>query len=207
MVDGVGVEAFDEAQFVGDPAGVGQEITDPGATLPVLPEGLDRREHELAVGLACHGAEALAADVGIGQWLSMEFEQLRLVVEEIDMGGRAILKQINGVLGLGRMMRPCLRRKRWTWVGCRGPARSEQLAQSRKPQACARATEELAAGFTKQEFLVGHQRVHSLVRASSRFSTVLQTTVQAASSTGFTLDGGVISPVRIHWAASSGWRV
>ena len=112
MVDGVGVEAFDKAQFVGDPAGVGQEITDPGATLPVLPEGLDRREHQLAVGLARHGAEALAADVGIGQGLSMAFEQLRLVVKEIDMGGRAVLKQINGVLGLGRMMRPCLRRGR-----------------------------------------------------------------------------------------------
>ena len=73
MVHGVGVHAFDEAQFVGDTACVGQKITHPSPTLSVLAEGFYRREHEFPIGLARHGAEAFAADVRIGQRLPMAF--------------------------------------------------------------------------------------------------------------------------------------
>ena len=73
MVHSVGVHAFDETQFVGDTACVRQKITHPGPALTVLAEGFYWREHEFAIGLARHGAEAFAADVGIGQRLSVAF--------------------------------------------------------------------------------------------------------------------------------------
>ena len=81
---------------------MGHEGTHPGTALAVLLEWLDRGQHELSIGLASHGAEASVAQVGFRNRLAVQFRQLRLVIEQVHMGRRAVHEEVNDAFRLGR---------------------------------------------------------------------------------------------------------
>lgn len=101
VVDGIGVHAFHEAEAVGDLGDVGEEVGDPGTGSAALVEGFDRGEEPLAVCLAGHGAETLAADVFLRDGLAVVALEAGLEVEEIDVGWGAVLEEVDDVLGAG----------------------------------------------------------------------------------------------------------
>ena len=67
-------------------------------------ERLNRFQHEFALGVARHGAETFAAKVFLRDRRAVQLVQTRLVVEEIDVSGSAVLEKVNDPLGLGGKM-------------------------------------------------------------------------------------------------------
>ena len=102
MVDGLRVHRADDRDVIRDLACVGQEIADPLAALAALlemGEALADREAFLAGG---HSGEALALADGIRQILPVDFYEMRLVVEKVDVRGAAGLEKVDHAFRLGR---------------------------------------------------------------------------------------------------------
>ena len=101
MVDRLGPEGFHEAEFIDDFRGVGEQRADPGSGFAVLGE-LELGAGEWQDGLLSrHAGEALAGADMIGEGLAVEFLELRLVVEEVLLGGAAGHEEIDDALRLG----------------------------------------------------------------------------------------------------------
>ena len=102
MIDLFGVHAFNEANVVGDLARVLHEVADPGPAFAVLLVGFDGSEKLSLVSRGGHRAEALAFHVTGGNRLSVALFELRLVVEELEVGRAAILEEKDDAFGFRR---------------------------------------------------------------------------------------------------------
>ena len=102
MVHLFGVQTVNKAKFVSDARSVWQKVADPGSGLASLPKRFHRSQHDLSRSVARHCAETFFADVFLRQRLTVHLNQLRFVVEEINMSRAAVLKQIDHSLGFGR---------------------------------------------------------------------------------------------------------
>lgn len=107
VVDGLGMHGADYGDIIGHARGVGQEVADPlatGAALLELGQALADGKIFLTGGHAC---EALALSDGIGEILTVDFFQVWLVVEEIDVGWTARLEKVDDALRLWGEMGGC----------------------------------------------------------------------------------------------------
>ena len=107
MVYLLGVHAFNEADIIRRRAGMRHEITRPRTALAVLLEGLNRREHQLALRIPRHRAKTFARHKLLGHRLPVHFFLQRLVIKQIRMRRRAVHEKINYPLRLGRKMWKC----------------------------------------------------------------------------------------------------
>ena len=85
--------------------------------------------------------------------LAVEFVELRLVVEELQLAGAAGHEEVDDALGLGAVVRR-LRRERVG--GRRGLVRREQRRQGDRAEAHAAVAEEVAAGAAEEAEGVSH---------------------------------------------------
>ena len=113
VVDGLRVHRVHEAEVLRDTAGVGDELGQHDAVLVVgvaVEAELAGRHREAALA-ARHGGDALAVADGIRQVLVEARHQLRLVVVEVELAGRALHVEVDDTLGLGREVRAGKRRR------------------------------------------------------------------------------------------------
>ena len=153
MIDRLGVHQLDETNLVGDRTDAGQEFAEPSATLAVPAEReLRRLDRQLLLG--GHRRQPLAHAHRRRQFLAAPRLQARLVVEQIGVGGRAGLGEINYPLRLGWKLReacpPTGRRL--------AKARPKQRGQGRRADAGGSAPKELAP--CKRQPVV-RQKIHS----------------------------------------------
>lgn len=102
VVDGLGVHRADEANLVADAGDVGEEFGDLGAGLAVLFKlvfGAGDREGFLAGG---HAGFTLVGIDKVAEFLAEVFLELGFVVEEVLLGWRTALEEVDHALGLGR---------------------------------------------------------------------------------------------------------
>ena len=104
VVEEVGLAGLDEAEVVGNRGRVREHIAHPCSALAVLLELLVMAEEVHAVARA-HEGEALAFDEAGGDGLAVEFVELGLVVEELQLAGAAGHEEVDDALGLGLMVR------------------------------------------------------------------------------------------------------
>ena len=102
VVELVGVHRVDEAQLVGHVGQVRHGVGEPDARLAVLGE-LPPRAQQL--GRAGGEGEALALGELVGARLAVALDQLRLVVEQIEVRRRAGQVDVDHPLGLGGEVR------------------------------------------------------------------------------------------------------
>ena len=104
MVDRLGVHRADDADVVGDRAGVRQEIAQPLPAAAIAAKAGDAGQDELALALR-HRRQALAHLHRRRQELAAPARQAGLVVEQIDVRRRAGLHQVDDSLRLRREVR------------------------------------------------------------------------------------------------------
>ena len=139
VVEGVGRHRLDDGDVVDDLGQVRQQLRKLGAALAVLGE-LELRAEQLRVRIDERGPVALE-QLGRRQ-RAVELGELRLVVEQLQVAGRAGHEQEDDVLRARRKVR-LLRRER---IGGRraAPCAAGQLAERDRPQADAAFLEEPA---------------------------------------------------------------
>jgi hypothetical protein len=143
VVEEVGLAGLDEAQLVGDRRGVRQHVADPGAAGAVLLELLVVTEEVHAVARA-HEREPLAFDEAGRDGLAVEFVELRLVVEKLQLAGAAGHEQVDDALGFGLVMRRLGRER----IGRRsGLILREQRGKGDRPEADTAIAEEVATRY------------------------------------------------------------
>ena len=155
MIDLLGVHRLDETNLVGDRANAGQEFAEPSATLAVLAE-LELRRLDRQFLLGGHCRQPLAHAHRRRQLLAAPRLQARLVVEQIGVGGRAGLGEINHPLSFGRKL----------WEACPPTGRrlalavavAKQRGQCRRADARGTAPKELAP---RKRQPVVRQQIHS----------------------------------------------
>jgi len=189
VVDQIGVQRLDDAQLVGDGGGVRQELGEPGAGLAVTREG-ELGGAELLRLARGHRGHALAHAHGVGDQLAAAREQTRLVVEEVDLRGRAGLCEQDHALGARREV------EQRTGSDLCEARLAQQQRQRRGADAGGGAAEELAAGG-----LEVHR--HSLESVSSRFMMTVITPASAAIPARSASGGSARSPAQATPAASS----
>ena len=104
VVDGLRVHRMHEAEVLRHAAGVRDELGQHDAVLVVgvaVEAELAGRHREAALA-ARHGGDALAVADGIRQVLVEARQELRLVVVEVELAGRALHVEVDDALGLGR---------------------------------------------------------------------------------------------------------
>lgn len=182
VVDGVGLHRADEAEVVAHLRDVRQQFADPHPALPVLRKLEDRRRERKRRLARGHPGEALAlvAEVGLEVFPEAGLER-GLVVEEVELRGRADQRDVDRSLGLGRDF-PRLRHRGAQRVRTRRTGRNQPRSQQRRKSGDAETraggAEELPAGergivSIKRDLPVGREGCHDgyLVSDSSRFST------------------------------------
>ena len=105
MVYLLGVHRFDKTQAIRDGCRVGQEVGNPSATFTALRKFSDWCEHRpflLALG---HCAQTFAFLDLVGDLSAVPLQHLGLVIEQIGMGRRSVLQQIDHPPCFGREMR------------------------------------------------------------------------------------------------------
>ena len=152
VVEEVGLAGFDEAEVVGDRGSMREHIAHPRAALAVLLELLIVAEQVDSVARA-HEREALAFDEAGGDGLAVEFVELGLVVEELELTRAAGHEEVDDALGLRSVMR-LLRGVRIG--GWRGLVLGEQRRQGDRTEADAAVAEEVAAGAAEEAEGVSH---------------------------------------------------
>ncbi len=191
VVDQVGVQRLHDAQLVGDARGVRQELREPGAGLAVAREG-ELGGAELLRLARGHRGHALAHAHGVGDQLAAARDQTGLEVEEVDLRGRAGLREQDHAFRARRE------------VQHRGGARvgEARLAQQQGQRGAADsrrgATEELSTGG-------GEVHRHSRESVSSRFRITVITPASAAISARSDSGGSARSPAQATAEASSRW--
>jgi hypothetical protein len=93
VVDRLGVQRPDHAQFVGDRLQVRQQVADPQAAAAAAPAARDRRHHQEAALARGHAGHALGALHRRRQVLAGVVAQRLLVVEQVDVRQPARLEQ------------------------------------------------------------------------------------------------------------------
>ena len=106
VIDAFGVHRAHEAELVCDLRRPGEQFRHPSAAVAVLLE-CERRANERNRALvARHAGEPLAAAHAVGQLLAGLFNEIRLVVEQIELRRPARLKKIDHPLRLRREVEP-----------------------------------------------------------------------------------------------------
>ena len=148
----VGLHPAAEAHVVGVLGDLGKEITDPEAALPMLPE-LPRRGEQL-------GAGAEAATKG----LAVVLEQLRLVIEGVDVGRASAHAEEDHPLRLRRKVRVALGER----IGGRalGPGRMGEPREGEIAESATQRSEHVAARHGDWESVVA--AVHGVSRTRCR---------------------------------------
>ena len=99
------MNAADDGDVVGDLRGVWEEVADPGTAGTMLFEAEARGDDREAGLRSGHAGEALAVANALGEVLVCVFDEARLVVEELHLGGATALEEIDDALGFGGKMR------------------------------------------------------------------------------------------------------
>ena len=199
MVDRLGVQGTHPADVVRVLAEVGQQVrVQPHPALPVLAE-VELRRRDREAGLAArHRRQALAVTDARGQVLVEHLLHLRLIVEEVHLGGAADHVEVDDALGLWLVLRTdCAR------GGVRERA-TEQAGQRGGAEGVGARAEEAATGLEGVPLVEDRHGVY-LLRISSRLRSWLQTIVQAASSDLGSFSSDFESPTPRRAAASPGW--
>lgn len=101
VVDGLGIHRADEANLVADSGDVGEEFGDFGAGLAVLFEGVFGACDGKGFLAGGHAGLALVGLDELAEFLTEVFLELGLVVEEVLLGRRAALEEVDHALGPG----------------------------------------------------------------------------------------------------------
>ena len=186
VVEVVGGDGGDERQVVDDGRGVGKALGDGLARLAVRFELPFRTQKPgLLFGEEVHESEALVLQEGIGKWLAVQFPELRLVVEEIQLAGSSHHVEIDDVSDFGGEMgipgRQGIRQIRFPGEE---PPVTEKGGQGDLSQTEGATAEKVPPCLRKMPGFVALHGVHSRVMNSSRFRSTLERRVQAASSCG-----------------------
>ena len=198
VVDRLGVEGAHPADVVRVLAEVGQQVrVQPHPALPVLAEVVLRRRDREAGLAAGHRRQALAVADAWGQVLVVHLLHLRLVVEEVHLGGAADHVEVDDALGLGEVLRADRARRRM------GEGATEQAGQRGGAEGVGARAEEAATGLEGVPLVEDGHSVY-LLRISSRLRSWLQTIVQAASSDLGSFSSDFESPTPRSAAASPG---
>src|SRR5262245_14838840 len=122
--------------------------------------------------------------------------QLRLIVPEVNLTGTTVHVQVNDRLCLRLVVRESW--KRWMRLGRGGDATTSQHCHRDTAETKARAAEKLPARLRLCEFNSWiHDRPQFRVSVSSRFKSMLATSVYAANSAGASPARGFDSPCAI----------
>ena len=105
VVHGFRVQRLHVAEIVGDRGDLRKKIGDPRAGFAVLGEVRDLAEDRAGGLVARHGRESFAAGELVGDLLTVPLAEFGFVVEEIDVGRRAVLEKVDDAFGLGREVR------------------------------------------------------------------------------------------------------
>ena len=133
---------MDERHLVDHFRGVGHDLCHPSSRLAMLLELEDRAE-QLRDSL--EKGEPLPLDQVLGDRLAVIFRQLRFVVEEFELRGRAGHQQENDALGLRREVR--VARRHWVLLLGSGEALAgHQRRQPHRADADAGLLEEVPTG-------------------------------------------------------------
>ena len=150
VVDGVGVHRANDGQVVGYAGHVRQQFGHFRAGPPVLPElELGTDAHQLAAGKL---SDPLAPGDAFGHGLPGHFDQLRLGVEQIQLGWRSRHEEVDDALGRGCEVEPVQRAE--------GISRSvaievlpQQRRQGQRADALGPSTEEAPSRHLKGQLL------------------------------------------------------
>jgi hypothetical protein len=202
MVELLGVAGLDDAQFIGDARQVREHLRQFCAGLAV-PRELEARGHDRGVSLD-EGVALVFDDIG-GDGLAVVLREGGLVIEQVELRGRAGHEEVDDAFGFWREVRVArcegiLGRRRWKmedgrWrCGGEGSVAEEQRCEGDFADADAALREEVAARYGlantlhslveigNRQLAIGNLHRHSFVTVSSRFNSVRATVVQAASS-------------------------
>ena len=105
MVNRLGVEGFNDREFVSDFRGPRVELRDPVAGATVLGEFIKTRGYGQPRLAGGHAGENLAAADGLRQVGVEEGLQAGLVIPGLELRRRAGHEKINGAFGFGRKVR------------------------------------------------------------------------------------------------------
>lgn len=125
MVEQGRLARFYQCNIVDDFGGMREEIGNPGSALPVLGESAAGAE-ELGAVAGSHESEAFALDQGSGYGLSVEFDELWLVIEKFQLAWASSHEKVDDVFGAGRVMENFARcergfgRRQLAWAEHRG---------------------------------------------------------------------------------------
>ena len=158
----------DDADVVGDFAVCGSSSLSHAPDWPCCANlKIDGRGREVRL-VRRHAGEPLAHADRVGQLRAAHARQVRLVVEQVELRGRAVLEQVDDALGFGRESAagPAGR-----LGGLRSP-RTSSDASAAMPMPRARPAEEVAA---RQRPVALGRSVIALVTISSRFRSTLAT--------------------------------
>ncbi len=211
VVDGLGVHRAHEAELARDTPGMRHQLADPGAVLLVriAAEAEHRRRDGEAVLPAGHAGQALPLADRVGQVLVEAAPQFRLVVEEVELAGRALHVHVDDALRARAVVDA--RGRHLGAGGERGlrPQQGPQRDTAQRPREPGGARLEESPAGQVEEVLFA--RVHgvrssaqSFVRVSCRFRAALAIIVQAASSTRSTPSSAMRVPSCVSSAASAG---
>ena len=123
VVDLLGLHRLDDGDVVDDFGGVRQQLAEPGTLFAVLRELEDGRRSGKFGLKGTHAGEALAHADRFRQIGAALFRESRFVVEQIELGGRAVLEEIDDAFGGGRKVRVA---RNDTGDRCRGRFGREQ---------------------------------------------------------------------------------
>ena len=163
VVDRLGVHRPDDRDVIHHLGGVRQDLGHPGARLAMLLEGVGRRRHGEALLAGGHAGDALTVADRRGEVLVEAVRELRLVVEGLELRGRADHREVDAALGFGGEVDS----RRQTRGGCaRGEsaadAAGEQRAEGDAAQAHRVLAEELPAVDAEVVF-EGIEGLHGLI--------------------------------------------
>ena len=102
VIDRLGEHRADDAELVDDLRGLGKEIADPGAVLPVLTEPELRSRERQGRLIAGHAGQPLSLPHRIRQLLAVALPEHGLVVERLHLRRAAGHEEIDDALRLGR---------------------------------------------------------------------------------------------------------
>ena len=181
MVELRSAERADDRDVVRDALDVREQVRDRGRGLAALLEGIGGAQE---LGRPLDEREALPLDELLGDGLAVVLPELGLLVEEVDLGGRAGHEEVDHALGPGREVRRLGRERVWirSFHGRGEQPLVEQAQERQAADAEARLPEEMAPRDRFQPLVSVVHVLHSLVIVSSRFRTTFATMVQAAAS-------------------------
>src|SRR5688572_1273798 len=96
MVEQLGLARVNERDVIDDSCRVRKQITDPGAALAVTFEFTSSAEQLRAVA-AAHEGKTFSLNERLWNWLAVQFNELRLVIKQLQLARSARHEQIDDV--------------------------------------------------------------------------------------------------------------